>query len=223
MCGEQLDDLSLQVLIVDDTEGCRELYQIWLNDHHTVQTAPQGMAALDCLDESIDLVILDRNMPGPDGLDVATEIREQGYDARIVMVSAAAQDFSLGDTPLDEYERKPVDRQELQGIVERAAVRQVYESTISTQFELSVSLAQEGTTAENGENEISEPSAREEFERMHDRAKAILRDGPLDWRSAFKAVVSDATETDVSEPLSPFRRRPRGSAHEESGVARWEQ
>ncbi|MXR52257.1 response regulator [Halovenus sp. WSH3] len=114
---------SLDVLIVDDTDGCRDLYAFWLEDDHAVETAPNGTVALDRIDHSVDLVLMDRNMPGPSGLDVAAEMRTAGYDCPIVMISSEPADVCLSESPLDEYLRKPVDESTLESTIEDVTTR----------------------------------------------------------------------------------------------------
>lgn len=109
----------LNVLVVDDADGCRDLYTLWLEADHEVETVSNGTEALEQIGPGVDLVILDRNMPGESGLDVATETHNNRYDCQVVMISSEIVDFDLADSPVDEYLRKPVQKDTFQATVEQ--------------------------------------------------------------------------------------------------------
>ncbi|HKL20820.1 MAG TPA: response regulator, partial [Tichowtungia sp.] len=77
------------VLIVDDEKSIREsLSGILLDEGFTPLTAESGEAALLLLrDEKPDLILLDIWMPGMDGLETLTKIREIYPDQIVVMMS----------------------------------------------------------------------------------------------------------------------------------------
>jgi DNA-binding response OmpR family regulator len=63
-----------------------------------------------------DVLLLDLGLPGKDGIDVARELRESGFDAGIIAVTArdAKESTVEGlDAGLDDYVVKPFDRGEL--------------------------------------------------------------------------------------------------------------
>lgn len=63
------------LLVADDDRNSRRLYRAWFDGEYDVQTAADGAEALEQLDDSIDAVVLDREMPRVDGVAVASEIR----------------------------------------------------------------------------------------------------------------------------------------------------
>ncbi len=67
-----------QILVVDDEPERARLFEAWLNDRWTVDTANNGRAALDIMDEHVDLVFLDRRMPGIDVNEVLEQLRDRG-------------------------------------------------------------------------------------------------------------------------------------------------
>jgi DNA-binding response OmpR family regulator len=105
------------VLIVDDDREVVRTYRRYLEDTYTIREAYDGEAALDELDEAVDVVLLDRLMPGPSGGEVLDRIREEGYDVRVAMVTAVDPDFDILDMGFDDYVTKPTTRGELRGIV----------------------------------------------------------------------------------------------------------
>jgi len=60
----------LTVLAADDDGAVRELYACWLGDHD-LRLAADGWEATEAFDPSVDVVCVDREMPGPSGVDPA--------------------------------------------------------------------------------------------------------------------------------------------------------
>jgi CheY-like chemotaxis protein len=52
------------ILFVDDERSLLDLYRHWFAEGYDVRTAADGEAALHQLDAAIDVVLLDRQMPG---------------------------------------------------------------------------------------------------------------------------------------------------------------
>ncbi|MEQ8666509.1 MAG: response regulator [Rhodospirillales bacterium] len=105
------------IVIVDDEPDIRET----LNDYLTlkgyrVSTANGGPALRDLAARtSFDLVLLDINMPGEDGLSLARFLREK-HDSAIIFLTAAGEtvDRIVGlEMGADDYLSKPFDLREL--------------------------------------------------------------------------------------------------------------
>jgi CheY-like chemotaxis protein len=109
---------SATVLAVDDLREYLDLYEHRLDDHD-VLTVSDGETALEELSEDVDVVLLDRDMPGLSGDDVLARIREAGYDCRVAMVAANDPDGDVLDRGYDAYLTKPVSESELADVVER--------------------------------------------------------------------------------------------------------
>ena len=108
------------VLAVDDDERHLDLFEIWLADDYRVLTATDGTGALEAFDRSVDVVLLDRNMPGLSGDEVLDRLRKRPGHCRVVMVTAEDLDDEAIPLPFDDYLVKPLTRGELEGAVERA-------------------------------------------------------------------------------------------------------
>ncbi|MEE6211445.1 response regulator [Salarchaeum sp. III] len=106
------------VLAVDDDTDLADTYAIWLDEEYDVRTAYGGEDALSKLDDDVDVVLLDRRMPGLSGGEVLEHIREQGYDCRVAMLTAVEPDDDIVDMEFDDYLTKPVTREELVEAVE---------------------------------------------------------------------------------------------------------
>ena len=108
---------SAEILVVDDELDLREMVAEYLARHgFHVRTAMDGEAMTARLQEkSADLVILDINMPGEDGLTLARRLREHS-DVCIMMLTAAGEivDRVVGlEMGADDYIAKPFDLREL--------------------------------------------------------------------------------------------------------------
>ncbi|PSP55899.1 HoxA transcriptional regulator, partial [Halobacteriales archaeon QH_7_66_37] len=67
-----------------------------------------------------DVVLLDRRMPGTPGDEVLGEIRQRGLDCRVVMLTAVDPEFDIAEMDVDDYVVKPVDKDRLRNVVDRA-------------------------------------------------------------------------------------------------------
>jgi DNA-binding response OmpR family regulator len=58
------------VLIAEDEASVAEGYELWLSDRYDIELATDGRAALDAVDDTVDVVLLDRMMPKLSGKQV---------------------------------------------------------------------------------------------------------------------------------------------------------
>jgi DNA-binding response OmpR family regulator len=105
------------VLVVEDEPDLASVYESALVDDYDVRVAHDGEAALAAADETVDVVLLDRRMPGTSGDEVLDELRARGLDCRVVVVSAVDPDFDVAEMPFDDYLRKPVGAEDLRATV----------------------------------------------------------------------------------------------------------
>ncbi len=131
------------ILVVDDEPDIRETLQDYLELHgYRVTQAEGGEALRSAIDaEEIDLVLLDINMPGEDGLSLARFLREQ-TSIPVVMLTAAGEvvDRIVGlEMGADDYLVKPVDLRELLARV-KAVLRRF--QTAQSQADLAAETAQ---------------------------------------------------------------------------------
>lgn len=111
------------VLVVEDEQALVELYVRWLGGDYEVRTASSGREALEALDGDVDVVLLDRLMPGMGGDEVLAEIQERDVDPKVTMVTAVEPDFDVITMGFDDYLTKPVERDELLETVHRLLSR----------------------------------------------------------------------------------------------------
>ena len=108
------------LLVVDDDSDCRSLYHLWLTEHYEIRTAVDGVSAIEQMDETIDAVVIDREMPRKDGVEVTQELRASEFDPAVVMISGVEPDVDLLEIPVDDYLQKPVERAPVVEAVTRA-------------------------------------------------------------------------------------------------------
>ena len=105
------------LLIEDDAALCEFLEQILLADGYAVEICQDGLLGLAKLQqENFDALILDRMLPGMDGLSILKRLRQRGYTLPVLMLTAlgAAADKVEGlDSGADDYLAKPFDAGEL--------------------------------------------------------------------------------------------------------------
>lgn len=93
------------VLVVDDNRPLADGFAALLSGDHEVRTAYTGERALALLDDEVDVVLLDRDLPDTTGDDLLAEIRSSDLDCRVAMVSAADPSPELD---CDAYLTKPL-------------------------------------------------------------------------------------------------------------------
>ena len=106
------------VLICDDERDLREMLQEYLEKRgFAVRLAANAAELRDAIEaEAPDIVVLDINMPGEDGLSALRGIRSES-DLPVVMLTAAGEtiDRIVGlEMGADDYLGKPVDLRELE-------------------------------------------------------------------------------------------------------------
>jgi CheY-like chemotaxis protein len=122
------------VLVVDDEHPVAKLYKTYLEDHFEVLMANGGQEALTKLDAAVDVVLLDRRMPGMSGDEVLGQIRDRSYDCRVVMVTALDPDFEIADMPFDGYVTKPIGEEEMVDVVDQQLQYATYDDKLTEYF-----------------------------------------------------------------------------------------
>lgn len=129
------------ILLIDDERDIVRIYESHLESSYEVRTATSAHEGLELLDDSVDVVLLDRHMPDMSGDEVLTTIRDNGVNCRVVMATAIEPDTDLLDMDFDEYLVKPLTGEELRLAVERMLARNRLEDRLEDMIDLSVTLA----------------------------------------------------------------------------------
>jgi DNA-binding response OmpR family regulator len=114
--------MKKRILLVDDEESIHLLYREELQEvGYEVFSAMNGEEALAHFDEiAPDLVILDINMPGMNGLEVLRQLKEINPQLPVIL-SSAYQEFkqNLASWASDEYIVKSANLDELLAAVKK--------------------------------------------------------------------------------------------------------
>ena len=107
------------ILIVEDEEDILELleYTLQKEGYETIGFLTIDNNVRKVLDEEqIDLILMDRNLPGIEGTTFINEIKKQGYSNPVIYVSAKDNDEDIiegFDAHADDYITKPFNLKEL--------------------------------------------------------------------------------------------------------------
>ena len=109
----------MRLLIVEDEKNlCDTIAKNLYGAGYEVDTSYDGNNALDCiLSEDYDLIVLDLNLPGTDGMDILKELRKKNEETKVIILSAKSQiaDKVAGlDAGANDYLEKPFHLQELE-------------------------------------------------------------------------------------------------------------
>lgn len=129
------------VLAVDDDEKLLETYRMWLESAYDLRTAASGEEALEQLDSAVQVVLLDRLMPGLSGDQVLDRIRELDVDCRVAMVTAVEPDADIAEMPFDAYVPKALDRETVIETIDRLLDRADYDALLREQYAVAEKLS----------------------------------------------------------------------------------
>lgn len=152
------------VLIVEDEPDVAETYRLWLEREYDVRMARDGDKGLEELDESVDVVLLDRMMPSLSGDEVLERIRERGLDCRVAMVTAVEPDFEILEMGFDAYLCKPIKSDQLHETVQNLLQRSSYDDLLQEYY----SLVEKQATLE-GAKSSAELAESEEYRAIQER------------------------------------------------------
>jgi DNA-binding response OmpR family regulator len=165
------DSGNATVLVVDDEEEVADVYALRLRGEYETQTAYGGAAALETIDESIDVVLLDRRMPDVAGDEVLDEVRERGLDCRVIMITAVDPDFDIVEMPFDDYLCKPVEKEDLVAAIEQQLTATRYDDRLTEYLELTSKIA-----LLEAEKTAHELEGNEDLAELRDRADDLKAD-----------------------------------------------
>ena len=156
------------VLVVEDEPDLADLYATWLKIDYRVRTAYGGEEAIEQLDEEIDVILLDRRMPGLSGDEVLEEVRDRDIDCRVSMVTAVEPDFDIIEMGFDTYLVKPVQRDTLNETIEDLLTRNSYEAGVQELFSLSSKKAL--LESEKSQSALAD---NEEYQELSEKIEAL--------------------------------------------------
>lgn len=171
-------DSSPHILVVDDDRDIRELLSRFLKKNgYRVDVAANGkeMRAM-LVAAQIDLIVLDRVMPGEDGLNLCRDIRRESRVPIILLTLLGSDtDRIIGlEMGADDYLTKPFNPQELLARI-KAVLRRANDLPVKSPLQRARTLAFAGWTVDRIARELTSP----------DGVLITLTDGEFDLLSAF--------------------------------------
>lgn len=125
----------MRLLIVEDEkELCDTVAKSLYGAGYEVDTCYDGDEALDyILSDDYDLIVLDLNLPGTDGMDILRELRKKNEETKVLILSARSQiaDKVEGlDAGANDYMEKPFHLQELEARIRSLTRRKFVQKDI---------------------------------------------------------------------------------------------
>jgi DNA-binding response OmpR family regulator len=156
---------STRVLIVDDEREVADIYALRLEEEeYDVETTYGGEAALEILDETVDVVLLDRRMPELPGDEVLAEIQDSECEPRIIMLTAVEPGPDIIDMDFHDYLRKPVDKESLVDAIDQQLRVRRHEGHLGEYLEVRSKLALLS---------VQLPPKAEELDKLRERAARL--------------------------------------------------
>ena len=149
-----MSELKDTILIVDDERGIVDMINTYFSPQYEVLTAYSGEEAIQKAEMQPDLILLDINMPGIDGLTVCQTIREH-VACPILFLTARIEsaDKIIGfQAGADDYIVKPFDLDELAARIAahlRREQRRHSQSIVRFFGELAVDYSARSVTIDN--------------------------------------------------------------------------
>lgn len=110
------------ILVVDDEEGIRDIF-VAAFDEDYVCTCESAEEALEVLEDGLfDVMIIDINLPGMNGCELCSDIRDDHLDAFIIGITGAANKFEFAKcraAGFDAYFYKPISVKTIMQVVDQ--------------------------------------------------------------------------------------------------------
>lgn len=193
------DSQQSTVLIVEDEPDLADTYALWLQASYAVRTAYNGSEALDQLDDTVDVTLLDRRMPDLSGGEVLSTIRDRDIDCQVAMVTAVDPDVDITEMEFDAYLVKPIGKDELDDLVERLLARSQYDDRVQELYALATKKAILDAEMTKQERAASDEYAQLEAQLADAREQTDEALESVFTRDEFPDLVSSLTNVNVKE------------------------
>ncbi|PSP77553.1 DNA-binding protein [Halobacteriales archaeon QS_4_69_225] len=122
------------ILVVEDEPELAELYSGWLSEKYPVRVANDGPEALEEYDEDVEVVLLDRQLPGMNGSAVLSMLQDRKGDPQVAMVTAVEPEVDVVEMGFDAYVTKPIREDDIFELVDHLLHRRVYDENVRQLF-----------------------------------------------------------------------------------------
>ncbi|MCX7560292.1 response regulator transcription factor [Sulfitobacter sp. F26204] len=200
----------MRITLIEDNASLAKGIRYCLEDTgHAVDLVSDGdTAGRYLLDDGADLIILDINLPGTDGLTLLTQMRQRGDIRPVILLTARAktEDRVIGlDAGADDYLIKPFEMAELEARV-RALLRRRTIPQLQFQEVGMLKYDVAGRQLLDGETEIDLPRREMSVFECLFAAKGRLVSKNTLLDHAY-GVGTDVADTVVEVYVSRLRRR----------------
>ena len=121
-------------IVEDEKEICDTVAKSLYDAGYEVDTCYDGEEALaGILTENYDLVVLDLNLPGMDGMEILKELRQENEETKVLILSARGQiadKVEALDAGANDYMEKPFHLQELEARIRSLTRRKFVQNDI---------------------------------------------------------------------------------------------
>lgn len=118
-----MNNTGKTIFVVDDDDYIQESMKLILeSEGYSVETAPDGVALTEKLKRKTpDMIILDYRLPGENGTEIATHLKEEKAtkDIPLIMVSSHDVGSLAQKTGFNDFFEKPFDIETLLSTVQK--------------------------------------------------------------------------------------------------------
>lgn len=172
--------MSAKILVIEDDENLGATLKSFLRDEgHNVELAANLTRARELNLNDYELLILDWMLPDGQGIDFLREIRAQGHNGPVVMLTARTEviDKVVGlESGADDYLTKPFEPRELAARIRVQLRHQSEKGEIAPAAQEVITLGD--LRIDQGQREITFKGALKEFTKMEFDFLVLLAQSP---------------------------------------------
>lgn len=181
-----------RVLVVEDEKDVAVTYATALKPEFDVEIAGTAREGLETLAaDGIDIIVLDRRLPGQSGDEFLKMARQRGYSCPVIMVTAVKPDFDVLWLDFDDYLVKPVAPSVLKETLNRNLELTSYAEPI--QEYLKLVETQRLIAKNNSEDQLKEHEEYQSLLRRRDELRKEVKTiiGKIDEEELIKLGIRD--------------------------------